>query len=261
MAEIQNWQKQSMSKNGGATGPSTMHSKITGNSNALHGKIAKPTAYANGGIVRKYADGSVGGVDSDNNGSFRGYDQGEFAGVDAAVAKREADSGEWARGENYGDGTTGQERVDAAKAPESVREASNDEVRAAMKDGEAKPARQAPRQASKSASSSVSRSMPSASDESDAETNRLRSANANAASSKTQARSIQPAKSAGTYRGFDGKVHQKSPETASEPVDIGGAISRGASAVGNYFSSLTKSPERKPVSYRGLDGKMHKSGE
>jgi hypothetical protein len=111
MAEIQSWQKQNMSKNGAATGPSTLNAKITGNSTMLHGKIAKPTAYADGGMVRKYADG--------------GMVQDDATGVDEAVARNAADdanrataTGEWARGENYGDGTTGQERVDMAKAPE-----------------------------------------------------------------------------------------------------------------------------------------------
>lgn len=236
------WQKQNFKKTG-SSAPSSMHSKIGTGSSTLHSKIAPSS-------VPKYADG----------GSF---DQGEFAGVDAAIARNDAASanaetatGEWARGENYGDGTTGQERVDAAKAP--AREASNDEVRAAMQEGEAKQAprqavkRSAPRPAPRQATPSVD------SDESAAETNRLRSANSSAS---TQARTVQPAKSNGTYRGMDGVVRAKAPETKSEPMDIGGALSRGASAVGGYLSSLVKSPERKPVTYRGMDGKMHKSGE
>lgn len=107
MAEIQSWQRQNMSKSGG-TGPSSMHSKITGNTTNLHSKIGAPT-------VRNYADGGM--VDDTANPDVK-YSQGEFAGVDDAIAKREAASGEWARGENYGDGTTGQERVDMAKAPD-----------------------------------------------------------------------------------------------------------------------------------------------
>lgn len=43
----------------------------------------------------------------------------------------DADSGEWARGENYGDNTTGDERVAMARAP--AREASAEEVMAANK--------------------------------------------------------------------------------------------------------------------------------
>ena len=65
--------------------------------------------------VKKYADGS---------------DMGDFAGVDEAVA-RNSDSGEWARGENYGDNTTGDERVAMARAP--ARGASAEEVMAANK--------------------------------------------------------------------------------------------------------------------------------
>ena len=60
--------------------------------------------------VKKYADGS---------------DMGDFAGVDEAVA-RNSDSGEWARGENYGDGTTGDERVAMARAPR--REATQEDM-------------------------------------------------------------------------------------------------------------------------------------
>jgi hypothetical protein len=69
------------------------------------------------------------------------FDQGEFAGVDAAVAKNESESGEWARGENYGDGTTGQERVDAAKATTAPSRsmATDTEVRAAADEGSAMP--------------------------------------------------------------------------------------------------------------------------
>lgn len=103
MAEVPSWQRQNMSKSGG-NGPSSMHSKITGNTTNLHSKIGAPT-------VRNYADG--------------GMVQDDATGVDEAVARNAADdanrataTGEWARGENYGDGTTGQERVDMAKAPE-----------------------------------------------------------------------------------------------------------------------------------------------
>lgn len=97
MAEIPSWQKQSMSKNGGCSAPTQMNPKLlpTGAAAGLHKKIATPS-FGMGGVVgtmtagktvRKYADGSIGGVDADNNGSFRGYDQGEFAGVDAQAAK------------------------------------------------------------------------------------------------------------------------------------------------------------------------------
>ena len=64
-----------------------------------------------------------------------GFGEDDFAGVDEAVA-RNADSGEWARGENYGDNTTGDERVAMARAP--ARMASNEEVRAAAEEGAAK---------------------------------------------------------------------------------------------------------------------------
>lgn len=95
MAEIQSWQRQSFAKNA-STGPSTMNSKIAGNNaGGLHAKIGRPT-------VKNYADG--GAVTDD----FTGYDQ--------AVAAN-SDNGEWARGENYGDGTTGDERVAQARKP------------------------------------------------------------------------------------------------------------------------------------------------
>jgi len=116
MAEIQDWQRQNMSKNGGGQRTGGLHAKISGNSTTLHSKIAAPT-------VRNYADG--------------GMVQDDATGVDAAVARNAADdanrataTGEWARGENYGDGTTGQERVDMAKAPEM---AAKDEVSAPRK--------------------------------------------------------------------------------------------------------------------------------
>jgi hypothetical protein len=142
MAEIPSWQKQSMSKNGGCSAPTQMNPKLlpTGAAAGLHKKIATPS-FGMGGVVgtmtagktvRKFADGTPGGVK---------FDQGEFAGVDAAVAKNESESGEWARGENYGDGTTGQERVDAAKATTAPSRsmATDAEVRAAADEGAAMP--------------------------------------------------------------------------------------------------------------------------
>lgn len=119
MAEIQSWQKQNMSKNGAATGPSTMNSKITGNSTMLHGKIAKPTAYADGGMVRKYADG--------------GMVQDDVTGVDEAIARNQSGS-EALANENY-DGSSQESRNEAA----GVKVATNDEVRAAAEEGAAKP--------------------------------------------------------------------------------------------------------------------------
>lgn len=240
MAEVPSWQRQNMSKNGGSTGPSSMNSKIAGDTSSFHSKIAKPT-------VRNYADG----------GEVKG-DQGEFAGIDEAV---QANKPVYEDDSQAKSATNDEVRAAAAEgSADAPRMASNDEVRAAMKEGEAKSAprsvaktvRSAPRPAPRAATPS------SAPDESDAETSRLRSANASAS---TQARTIQPAKSNGTYRGMDGVVRQKAPEEKSTPMDISGAISRGASAVGSYLSDLVKSPERKPVTYRGLDGKMHKSGE
>lgn len=97
------WQKQNFKKTG-SSAPSSMHSKIGSGSSTLHSKIAQCS-------VRKYADG--------------GMVQDDATGVDEAVARNAADdanrataTGEWARGENYGDGTTGDERVAAAKAPD-----------------------------------------------------------------------------------------------------------------------------------------------
>lgn len=85
----------------------------------------------------------------------RRYDDGGLAddatGVDEAIA-RNADSGEWARGENYGDNTTGNERVAMARAP--AREASAEEVMAANKFAPSarprpRPAAPAPQQAAR----------------------------------------------------------------------------------------------------------------
>lgn len=97
------WQKQNFKKSG-SSAPSSMHSKIGTGSTTLHSKIAPCS-------VPKYADG--------------GMVQDDATGVDEAVARNARDdadrataSGEWARGENYGDGTTGDERVAAAKAPD-----------------------------------------------------------------------------------------------------------------------------------------------
>ena len=56
-------------------------------------------------------------------GGMPQYDDAE--GVDAAVAAN-TDTGEWARGENYGDGTTGDERVAMARAPR--REATQEDI-------------------------------------------------------------------------------------------------------------------------------------
>lgn len=67
MAEIQSWQRQNMSKNGGGQRTGSLHPKISGNSTSFHSKIAQPT-------VKNYADG----------GEVK-YDEGEFAGVDDAV--------------------------------------------------------------------------------------------------------------------------------------------------------------------------------
>ena len=57
------------------------------------------------------------------------YDGGGMAddatGVDRAIAAN-TDTGEWARGENYGDGTTGDERVAMARAPR--REATQEDM-------------------------------------------------------------------------------------------------------------------------------------
>lgn len=90
------WQNQSFAKagNAGAPTPAGAPNKCypSGTVGQLHSKIAVPT-HGMGGLVlaeqarRGYADG--GAVESD---------------------------GEWARGENYGDGTTGDERVAMARS-------------------------------------------------------------------------------------------------------------------------------------------------
>jgi hypothetical protein len=58
MAEKQSWQNQNMKKSGSVAGPSSMNSKITGNSfHSGNAKIAKPTVrnYADGGMVESEA--------------------------------------------------------------------------------------------------------------------------------------------------------------------------------------------------------------
>lgn len=94
------WQNQSFSKagNAGAPTPAGAPNKVypSGTVGSLHSKIAAPT-HGMGGLVlaeqakRGYADG--GSVTSD---------------------------GEWARDENYGDGTTGDERVAMARSETSA---------------------------------------------------------------------------------------------------------------------------------------------
>lgn len=95
------WQRQSFAKGGTAeaaphqmspkTMPApgmTMHSKIAKPTTPCGGMVGKAsTGYANGGMVKGYADGG------------------------------ELSDGEWMRGENYGDGTTGDERVAMARDP------------------------------------------------------------------------------------------------------------------------------------------------
>lgn len=138
------WQNQSYSKSGAASGPSTMNSKITGNGSTLHSKIAKPTAYANGGLVKKcMADG--GSVDDTSNSDVK-YDMGEFAGVDRAVAQNS--NQDWARGENYGDGTTPDQRSEMTGGPKM---ASNEEIIAAEREATDKSAPKSFKQAFKDA--------------------------------------------------------------------------------------------------------------
>ena len=104
------WQNQSMKKVGAAAPVNRMNAKLTGGmSSSLHSKICAPT-YGFGGDtgakmarpVLKMADGGM--VDT------------EFGDYDNAV-NANSDNGEWARGENYGDGTTGDERVEMARKP------------------------------------------------------------------------------------------------------------------------------------------------
>lgn len=107
------WQNQNYSKNAGGNGPSTMNRKIAGNSMSMHSKIGKPT-------VRNYADG--------------GMVQDDVTGVDEAIARNASGAAALAN-ENYGDGTTQEQRNEAA----GIKVASNDEVRAAASEGAAKP--------------------------------------------------------------------------------------------------------------------------
>lgn len=134
MAEIQNWQKQSMAKNGGCSAPTQMNPKLlpTGAAAGLHKKIATPS-FGMGGVVgtktagktvRKFADG----------GEVQ-FDQGEFAGVDKAVAEQASGASALAD-ESYGDGTSREQRMEMATGSKS---ATDDQVRAAADEGAAMP--------------------------------------------------------------------------------------------------------------------------
>lgn len=134
MAEIPSWQKQSMSKNGGCSAPTQMNPKLlpSGPAAGLHKKIATPS-FGMGGVVgtktagktvRKFADG----------GEVQ-YDQGEFAGVDKAVAEQASGASALA-GENYGDGTTQEQRMEMATGSKP---ATSEQVRAAADEGAAMP--------------------------------------------------------------------------------------------------------------------------
>jgi hypothetical protein len=75
------WQNKSYAKNGAATGPSTMHSKLKVGMSSLHSKIAAATnnmPQAPKPVVRKFADGGMvrGGVMSDEDYAKR-MEQGE----------------------------------------------------------------------------------------------------------------------------------------------------------------------------------------
>lgn len=65
MAEKANWQSQNMKKSGVVAGPSSMNSKITGNSfHCGNAKVSKPTVrnYADGGMVSSEADDKAAGM-------------------------------------------------------------------------------------------------------------------------------------------------------------------------------------------------------
>jgi hypothetical protein len=65
MAEKQSWQNQNMKKSGSVAGPSSMNSKITGNSfHCGNAKVSKPTVrnYADGGMVSSEADDKAAGL-------------------------------------------------------------------------------------------------------------------------------------------------------------------------------------------------------
>ena len=98
------WQNQSMKKTGGAAPVNRMNAKLTGGvSSSMHSKICAPSSSMGAKMARpvlKMADGGI--VD-------------EFGDYDNAV-NANSENGEWARGENYGDGTTGDQRVEAARA-------------------------------------------------------------------------------------------------------------------------------------------------
>ena len=65
MAEKQSWQSQNMKKSGVVAGPSSMNSKITGNSfHCGNAKVSQPTVrnYADGGMVESEADDKATGM-------------------------------------------------------------------------------------------------------------------------------------------------------------------------------------------------------
>lgn len=158
-----------------------------------------------------------------------GFGEDDFAGVDEAVA-RNADSGEWARGENYGDNTTGDERVAMARAP--AREASAEEVMAANKFA----ASPRPRPAAKPSAPSV------------------------AAAKKEVTQEVKSREKALKDDQYNPDVKQRSTARVGRAGQASGPDVLGG--IKDYFRRLVTPPDRGHGTYRGFDGKVHtyKSG-
>lgn len=84
MAEKQSWQNQNMKKSGVVAGPSSMNSKITGNSfHCGNAKVSKPTVrnYADGGMVSSEEDDKAAGMKAsagENIGFFKRLSMGNI---------------------------------------------------------------------------------------------------------------------------------------------------------------------------------------
>lgn len=117
MADVPAWIRANNKKAGNSLqGPSSMNAKITGNGiSSMNSKIARPTVqnYADGGMATKDITSPTDGWAAHGSRNYKKAD----GGMIKHLADGTASDGEWARDENYGDGTTGDERVAMMRDP------------------------------------------------------------------------------------------------------------------------------------------------
>jgi hypothetical protein len=85
MAEKQSWQSQNMKKSGSVAGPSSMNSKITGNSfHCGNAKVSKPTVrnYADGGMVESEAADKAAGLKASSGESVGFFERLRMGNID-----------------------------------------------------------------------------------------------------------------------------------------------------------------------------------